>query len=97
MTATLQDYWKSLYGTILPSLAVSKSPAQKVWSVHLDHCFARIILDNAIGIDRPWTCKLASPASKNMTPEQLERCIALAKAVADGSEELADLRRCDQP
>ncbi|KAI4268138.1 MAG: hypothetical protein L6R38_007939 [Xanthoria sp. 2 TBL-2021] len=28
---------------------------------------------------------------KNMTPEQLERCIALGKAIADGREDLADL------
>lgn len=91
MMVTLQDDWKSLYSKTLPSLAVSRSPAQKVWPVHLDHCFARIILDNAIGIDRPWTSKLASPAMKNMAPEQLERCIALGKAIADGREDLADL------
>ncbi|KAL8914018.1 MAG: hypothetical protein Q9171_001269 [Xanthocarpia ochracea] len=89
--ATLQDDWKLLYSKTLPSLAISKSPAQKVWPVHLDHCFARIILDNAIGIDGPWTNKLASPAMKNMTSEQLERCIALGNAIADGREILVDL------
>ncbi|KAL8849441.1 MAG: hypothetical protein Q9221_005573 [Calogaya cf. arnoldii] len=89
--ATRHDEWKLLYRKTLPALAVFKSPAQKIWPVHLDHCFARIILDNAIGIDRPWTSKLASPAMKNMTPEQLESCITLGKAIADGREDLAHL------
>lgn len=87
----LQSDWKQLYSETLPSLAMSKSPAQRVWTVHLDHCFARIILDNIVGIDRPWTGKLTSPAIKNMTPEQLEGCIALGNAIADGTEDLAIL------
>ncbi|KAL8999726.1 MAG: hypothetical protein Q9169_001543 [Polycauliona sp. 2 TL-2023] len=91
MGTTLQDDWKSLYSKTLPSLASSKYSSQKAWPVHLDHCFARIILDNAIGIDRPWTSKIASPAMKNMTHEQLGRCVALGKAIADGTANLADL------
>ncbi|KAI4277904.1 MAG: hypothetical protein LQ337_001450 [Flavoplaca oasis] len=89
--ASLENDWKLLYSKTLPSLAVSKSPTQEVWPVHLDHCFARIILDNIIGIDRPWTSRLASPALKNMTHEQLEKCIALGKAIADGREDLTEL------
>ncbi|KAL8784472.1 MAG: hypothetical protein Q9213_003943 [Squamulea squamosa] len=88
---TLQDDWKTLYSKTLPSLAIQRSPAQKVWPVHLDHCFARIILDHAIGIDAPWTSKLASPAIKNMSPVQLKNCVALGNAIVDGKEDLATL------
>ncbi|KAL8766252.1 MAG: hypothetical protein Q9209_006917 [Squamulea sp. 1 TL-2023] len=89
--ASLQDDWKTLYSKTLPSLAILRSPAQKVWPVQLDHCFARIILDNAIGIDEPWTSRLASPAIKNMTPGQLRKCITLGNAIVDGKEDLATL------
>lgn len=34
--------------TTLPSLAQACDPAQPTWSVTLDHCFARIILDNTV-------------------------------------------------
>ncbi|KAL8728612.1 MAG: hypothetical protein Q9166_005265 [cf. Caloplaca sp. 2 TL-2023] len=87
----LQNRWKEVYGKTLPSLALSKSPVQKVWQVHLDHCFARVILDNTIGKDQLWTSKLPSPAFNNMTPEQLESCIALGKAIAEGKEDLVKL------
>ncbi|KAL9590443.1 MAG: hypothetical protein Q9179_007972, partial [Wetmoreana sp. 5 TL-2023] len=87
----LHAEWRKLYGETLPSLALSKSPTQRPWPVHLDHCFARIILDNAVGNGEPWTSKLKSPAVKNMTAAQLEKCIALGKAIADGKEDLASL------
>ncbi|KAL8842407.1 MAG: hypothetical protein Q9170_000535 [Blastenia crenularia] len=88
---TLRNDWKELYGNILPSLALSKSPVQASWPVHVDHCFGRIILDNAIGQNEPWMGKLKSPAYKNMTSEQLRKCIALGNAIAEGKQNLADL------
>ncbi|KAL8714917.1 MAG: hypothetical protein Q9220_001430 [cf. Caloplaca sp. 1 TL-2023] len=87
----LRERWKEMYGKTLTSLALSKSPVQKSWPVHVDHCFGRIILDNVIGQDSPWTSKLQSPAVKHMTSEQLRQCIALGSEIADGSKDLVVL------
>ncbi|KAL8666639.1 MAG: hypothetical protein Q9202_001177 [Teloschistes flavicans] len=87
----LQGEWHKLYSEILPSLAIAKSPAQTRWPVHIDHCFARIILDNVIGNGGPWTNKLRSPAIHNMTSVQLRKCIALGQAIEGGKEDLAEL------
>ena len=65
-TEALKKEWTTLYRITLPSLAKQRSPAQTKWPVHLDHCFARIILDNAVGEDRPWTKVLKSPAVNNV-------------------------------
>ncbi|KAI4115999.1 MAG: hypothetical protein LQ345_003500 [Seirophora villosa] len=87
----LRGEWKRMYGEILPALAVSKSPVQDSWPVHVDHCFGRIILDTVVGRDSPWMNKLNPPAVKTMTSEQLEACIALGAAIAEGKESLAML------
>lgn len=88
---TLQDDWKHLYRERLPSLAKKKDPSQRKWSVQLDHCFARIILDNAIGKDRPWNQVIKSPAYRNMTRTQLEDAIALGERLVKGEEDLVVL------
>ena len=62
----LKKEWTTLYRTTLPGLAKKRSPAQPKWPVYLDHCFARIILDNAVGEDRPWNKVLKSPAVNNV-------------------------------
>lgn len=87
----LQQRWKYLYAEYLPSLAKAKDPAQAKWPVYLDHCFARIILDNAVGKDQPWTEVIKSPAVKNMTEQQFEAAIRLAERVAGGEENLVEL------
>lgn len=87
----LQDRWRHLYQEHLPALAKARDPAQKNWTVYLDHCFARIVLDNAIGIDKPWTGKIRSPAIKNMTETQLQSAIELAEKLAAGEANLEDL------
>lgn len=89
----LRTQWTDLYAHHLPTLAASRSPVQSRWPVHLDHCFARIILDNAIGIDVPWTAKVQAPAVKNMTLEQLGLCIQLGQGIAEGREDLVVLDR----
>ncbi|KAL8791542.1 MAG: hypothetical protein Q9195_005870 [Heterodermia aff. obscurata] len=58
---------------------------------HLDHCFARIILDSVIGLDAPWTTKLKAPAWKNMSVEQLTSVITLGRKIAQGELDLAEL------
>ena len=88
---SLQARWRHLYHDHLPALAKAKDPVQKHWPVHLDHCFARIALDNAIGIDRPWTAVVKSPAVKNMTVVQFEAAIDLAERIATGEANLVEL------
>ncbi|KAI3399153.1 hypothetical protein diail_7732, partial [Diaporthe ilicicola] len=73
----LREQWNHLYRIRLPSLAKAKDTAQPKWPVQLDHCFARIILDNAVGKDLPWNQVLKSPAYKHMSRDQLETAIAL--------------------
>jgi methylated-DNA-[protein]-cysteine S-methyltransferase len=89
--ASLRDRWTHLYASHLPALAKARDPAQKHWPVHLDHCFARIILDNAVGVDRPWTKAVKAPAVRNMTVEQLRDALALGERVAGGEVDLGEL------
>ena len=90
---SLRVRWNHLYASHLPALAKARDPAQKHWPVHLDHCFARIILDNAVGVDKPWTQALKSPAVRNMTVEQLHHALALGEKVASGEADLVELDR----
>ncbi|KXT10770.1 hypothetical protein AC579_2319 [Pseudocercospora musae] len=87
----LQQRWKYLYHEYLPSLAKAKHDSQKSWPVKLDHCFARIVLDNAVGVDKPWTEVVKSPAIKNMTTTQLQSAISLADKIVQGHVVLVDL------
>jgi O-6-methylguanine DNA methyltransferase len=88
---SLRKQWTHLYASHLPALAQARSPAQKHWPVHLDHCFARIVLDNAIGVDKPWTQVVKSPAVRNMTVAQLRDALALGGKVASGEADLGEL------
>ncbi|KAK7697948.1 hypothetical protein SLS64_013035 [Diaporthe eres] len=87
----LREQWNHLYRNQLPALAKAKDAAQPKWPVQLDHCFARIILDNAVGKDRPWNQVLKSPAYKNMSREQLDSAIALGEKLSKGEEDLVAL------
>lgn len=90
----LRKEWRDFYSEILPSLARSRSPAQPKWPVVLDHCFARIILDNTVGEGQErWDRRLSRPAVKNMTREQLETAIELAARIKAGSVDLVELDR----
>ena len=98
--AALRSRWTTLYRQTLPQLARSSHPSQAHWPVHLDHCFARIILDAVIGnstsigiVSSPWTEHIPSPAVQNMTAQQLEACIELGEAIAAGSADLVNLDR----
>lgn len=88
----LQAQWKDMFQKKLPDAATSKSSAQPKWSVHVDHCFARIILDQVVGNGtEPWMASLKSPAYKNMTREQLEQAITLGDDILDGRADLVEL------
>lgn len=45
------------------------------WPIRFDHCFRRVIYDICVG-DK-WNTKVQSPANKNMTVEQLKRCVSI--------------------
>ena len=87
----LRATWTTLYKHTLPSLAINKSPVQDYWPIHLDHCFARIILDAVIGETVPWTSKLVAPAWKNMSVEQLKSAIDLGHQIVRGEANLVEL------
>lgn len=87
----LQEQWNYLYKECLPTLAKARDEAQTTWPVMFDHCFARIVLDNSIGIDKPWTKVLPSPAYKHMSETQLRAAIALAERIAAGTVNLVEL------
>ena len=98
----LTSRWTTLYKHTLLDLARSSALSQPTWPVHLDHCFARIILDAIIGnstclrpdeTPTPWTAKLKSPAVRNMSTQQLELCIELGESIAQGKVNLVELDR----
>ena len=100
MNSNLTSRWKNIYTHALPDLAGFKASSQPAWPVQLDHCFARIILDAVIGNSTlarpderptPWTAKLQSPAIKHMSAPQLESCIELGEAIAEGRINLVEL------
>jgi methylated-DNA-[protein]-cysteine S-methyltransferase len=64
---------------------------QSKWPVHVDHCFARIILDSTVGIDAPWMEKVKSPAYKNMSRQQLKNSIELGRKILNGEADLVEL------
>ncbi|KAL5390995.1 hypothetical protein DPSP01_001492 [Paraphaeosphaeria sporulosa] len=86
----LRQKWKTLYAQELPAMAKAKDEKQN-WPIHLDHCFARIIMDNAVGKDKPWTEVVKSPAIKHMSEQQLKDAIKLGESIADGSEDINPL------
>ena len=73
----------------LPHAAKTRSSTQTQWPVHLNHCFGRIILDNVC--QRPWKEVIKSPATRNMSTDQLERCVELGEAILSGEVDLQRL------
>ncbi|GBU17636.1 MAG: GCN5-related N-acetyltransferase [Methylobacterium sp. CG08_land_8_20_14_0_20_71_15] len=85
--AALRTRWRDLVERRLPAAA----PGRPDWPVRLDHCFARILLDNACG--GPWRESAAPPAWANMPAERLAQAVALGEAVLAGGADLAALNR----
>ncbi|GJE28614.1 hypothetical protein LKMONMHP_3487 [Methylobacterium organophilum] len=75
--------WRDLVDRRLPEAARTRPD----WPVRLDHCFARILLDNACGA--PWRESVAPPAWANMPEDRLTLALELGEAVLEGR---ADLR-----
>jgi RimJ/RimL family protein N-acetyltransferase len=83
--AARRAHWRDLVERRLPAAA------RPDWPVRLDHCFARILLDNACG--GAWRDHVRPPAHANMPGDQLEVAIALGEAVLAGRADLALLNR----
>ncbi|TGD95998.1 GNAT family N-acetyltransferase [Methylobacterium nonmethylotrophicum] len=77
--------WRDLIDERLPAAAA----AHPDWPVSRNHCFARILLDNACG--GPWRESVAPPAWVNMPPERLALALSLGEAVLAGRQDLAVL------
>jgi O-6-methylguanine DNA methyltransferase len=90
----LQQQWATLFQTTLPALARIRDPVQPHWPVHLDHCFARIILDNTVGQGtQQWDRVIGRPALRNMSEQQLREAIELGEKIGTGEVDLVELDR----
>lgn len=84
--AARQQRWLEPTRETMPSLAAARG-----WPVRHDHCFQRILLDNAVGA--PWRTKIAPPAYKNASEAELNQAIALGEAAIAGDADLDELNR----
>ena len=88
----LREEWKTLYSKTLPQMAKARDPAQSKWPVTLDHCFARIILDNVVGKgQQQWDKVISKPAVRNMNEQQLQEAISLGLSIIGGETDLCQL------
>lgn len=84
--ARSRQRWRDLVQRVLPAAAAHHPE----WTIRLDHCFARVILDAVCG--RPWREVIAAPAWRTMNAVELAAAIALAEAIV---EERVDLEALD--
>ena len=80
--ARLRDRWRELVERTLPEAGRGRAD----WPMRLDHCFARILLDNAVG--RPWREAVGPPAWRNLPADRLGEAVALGEAVLAGRADL---------
>ena len=89
---SLRSQRTQLYSKTLPQMARERDPAQPKWPVRLDHCFARIILDNTVGKgSQQWDKVIKKPAVRNLTAQQLQNAIELGDKVRIGEMDLQEL------
>ena len=85
--ATLEGRWLDLTRRALPGLAQARG-----WPVRADHCFQRILLDNAFG--GVWYDHVGGrPAYAHADPVALAKAVALGEAAIAGAVDMADLNR----
>ena len=82
---TLQATWLHLTRVELPALA-----AERNWPVAADHCFQRILLDNACD-GRWYEVILGRPAYAHAPVDVLERATALGRAAIAGDLDMTTL------
>lgn len=80
--------WRRLVDDTLPEAAARRAmrPRARPWPVRLNHCFARIILDNVC--EGPWREAIAAPAWRNMDARTLARALALGQDILYGRADL---------
>jgi len=71
----IRKRWRTLINHDLPEAADNN----KDWPVYLNHCFARILLDNAVG--QFWRDVISPPAWKNTPLPVLQTAIDLGEAI----------------
>lgn len=85
--AALEARWLELTRVTLPALAPTRD-----WPVSADHCFQRILLDDAVG--GCWYDHVAGrPAYRHLDAAALQRAVATAEAVVAGDADLHLLNR----
>ena len=80
------ERWLELTRVTLPGVAAARR-----WPIRLDHCFMRVLLDNAVG--GVWHRVIARPAIRHISPATLEQAIALGHRVLQEPELLPELDR----
>lgn len=85
--AELELEWLSLTRKRLPKLAASRE-----WPVRADHCFQRILLDNAVG-GCWYQAVQARPAYRHIAEPLLARAVDLGQAVEAAEIDLHALNR----
>ena len=83
----LEARWLELTRERLPEVASARG-----WPVRFDHCFQRILLDNACGT--VWYERIAKrPAYAHASDSVLGKAVSLGEAVLDGTADLDELNR----
>lgn len=85
--AALEAAWLTLTRKTLPALATERR-----WPVRADHCFQRILLDNAVE-DRWYDHIAKRPAYAHAPDAVLARAVALGEAAIAGAADLDALNR----
>ncbi len=80
----LEQRWFDLTRETMPFLAQDRD-----WPVRFDHCFQRILLDNASGAK--WSETIPAPAYRNAPTAILQQAISLGEAVVAGEQDLVRL------
>ena len=80
--AETRDRWRTLVDERLPA----RARRRKDWPVYLNHCFARILLDNACGV--MWRKAIEAPAWRNTPLPVLQSAIDLGEDVLAGRADL---------
>ncbi len=84
---TLRERWLALTRTKMPSVAHARE-----WPVTADHCFQRILLDNACG--GCWYDYITErPAWRHAPIATIRRAVTLGEAALAGDVDLAMLNR----
>ncbi|MGB7404131.1 MAG: GCN5-related N-acetyltransferase, partial [Pacificimonas sp.] len=87
MREELEDEWLTLTKKKLPALAASQD-----WPVRFDHCFQRILLDNACG--GVWYDDIEGrPAYREADEDLLRRALEIGNAAIDGRTDMVALNR----